>query len=60
MEKTIAVQLKEQRTELLEEIAQRFEWESKAEILSDLYNNNDCAVMAKLYLKMASQVRNWK
>ena len=60
MEKTTAVLLAEQKEELLERIAKRFEWESRREILSSEHTYNDCAVIAKMYLKMASEVRRYK
>jgi hypothetical protein len=60
MEKTIAVHLKEQREKLLEEIAEKFEQQSKEEILSNYNTYNDCAVIAKMYLKAAHEVRSFK
>ena len=60
MEKTTAVLLSEQKKELLERIAKDFENYSRLEILSNEHSYNDCAVIAKMYLKMASEVRKYR
>jgi hypothetical protein len=60
MEKTTAVLLKEQREQLIDAIADEFESKSKQEVLSDLHSYNDCAVIAKMYLKVAHEVRQYK
>ena len=60
MEKSLEVHLKEQREELLEKIAKEFESQSRKEILSNEHSYNDCAVIAKMYLKMARVVRMYK
>ena len=60
MEKTVAVQLKEQREQLLEMIAEKFEQQSKEEVLSSYHSYNDCAVIAKMYLKAAHEIRTYK
>jgi hypothetical protein len=60
MEKTLEVHLQEQRKALLEMIAKDFENYSRIEILSNEHSYNDCAVIAKMYLKMANEVRRYK
>lgn len=60
MEKTLEVQLKEQREMLLEEIACDFERKAKEEILSNTHTYNDCAVISKMYYKTADLVRQYK
>jgi hypothetical protein len=57
MEKTEEVLLKEQREELLEGIAKDFERCSINVLESDMYTYNDCAIIAKMYRKMASEIR---
>ena len=57
MEKTLEVHLKEQREGLLEFIAKEFERKSQEEIMSDYHSYNDCALIAKMYLKAASEIR---
>lgn len=60
MQKTLAILLKEQRHELLEELARNFEWRSRQAILSNEHTYNDCALIAKMYLNMAKELRLWK
>lgn len=57
MEKTLEVHLQEQREALLENLAQKFERKSRLIILSNEHSYNDCAVMAKMYMKMAFEIR---
>ena len=58
MEKTLQVHLQEQRKELIETIARKFEDASRREILSDYHSNNDCAVIENMWLQAAGSVRN--
>lgn len=60
MEKTLEVQLKEQREELLEKIASDFEREALNVIDSDYYSPNDTAVLAKSLRHAAKEVRKYK
>ena len=60
MEKTIDVLLQEKREQLINTIAEEFEFKSRQEIMSDLHSYNDCAVIAKMYLKAAHEVRQYK
>lgn len=60
MEKTLAVLLQEQKEELLDKIIKDFEQKSHQEIQSNMHSYNDCAVIAKMWLMAAQEVKGYK
>ena len=59
MEKTLEVLLQEQKLELLTKIIKDFERRSHKEILSNEHSYNDCAIIAKMWMFAASEVRRY-
>ncbi len=60
MEKTLTVLLQEQKEELLDKIVKDFEDKSRQEIQSNMHSPNDCAIIAKMWLFAAKEVRGYK
>jgi hypothetical protein len=60
MEKTLAVLLQEHKEELLNKIIHNFEKKSSDEIKSNMHSYNDCAVIAKMWLMAAEEVKGYK
>lgn len=60
MEKTLEVQLKEQREQLLETIAKNFEQEALIEIDSNYHSPNDTAIIARAWRFAAKEIRRYK
>lgn len=60
MNKTLAVELQEQKKELLDRIINDFRNNSHKEVESDLHSYNDCAVIAKMWLIAAREVERYK
>ena len=60
MEKTLEVQLKEQRELLINKIIKNLEWQALDIIDSGYYSPNDSAVLAKAYRQIAKDIRRYK